>query len=30
VVAAAFYLIMTLILTWIFNRLEKKYAKYDA
>ena len=30
VVAAAFYLIMTLVLTWIFNRLEKKYAKYDA
>ena len=30
VVAAAFYLIMTLILTWGFNRLEKRYAKYDA
>ena len=30
VVAAAFYLVMTLVLTWIFNRLEKKYAKYDA
>ena len=30
VVAAAFYLIMTLILTWGFNRLEKRYAKYVA
>ena len=30
VVAAAFYLIMTLVLTWGFNRLEKRYAKYDA
>ena len=30
VVAAAFYLIMTLVLTWVFNRMEKKYAKYDA
>ncbi|MCD2163676.1 MULTISPECIES: amino acid ABC transporter permease [Comamonas] len=30
VVAAAFYLLMTLVLTWGFNRLEKRYAKYDA
>ena len=29
VVAAAFYLIMTLILTYGFQRLEKKYAVYD-
>ena len=29
VVAAAFYLIMTLVLTWGFLRLEKKYAVYD-
>src|SRR5574343_339244 len=29
VVAAAFYLIMTLVLTWGFARLEKKYAVYD-
>ncbi|UCV11945.1 amino acid ABC transporter permease [Dechloromonas denitrificans] len=29
VVAAAFYLVMTLILTWGFMRLEKKYAVYD-
>lgn len=28
-VAAAFYLIMTLLLTWGFQRLEKKYAVYD-
>lgn len=29
VVAAAFYLLMTLVLTWGFMRLEKKYAVYD-
>ena len=29
VVAAAFYLVMTLVLTWGFARLEKKYAVYD-
>ena len=29
VVAAAFYLIMTLVLTWGFLRLERKYAVYD-
>ncbi len=29
IVAAAFYLIMTLVLTWGFQRLEKKYAVYD-
>jgi polar amino acid transport system permease protein len=28
-VAAAFYLIMTLLLTWIFQRMEKRYDKYD-
>lgn len=28
-VAAAFYLFMTLLLTWGFMRLEKKYAVYD-
>lgn len=28
-VAAAFYLLMTLILTWGFQRLEKRYAVYD-
>ncbi|CUJ95971.1 Inner membrane amino-acid ABC transporter permease protein yecS [Achromobacter sp. 2789STDY5608615] len=28
-VAAAFYLIMTLVLTWFFQRMEKRYAKYD-
>ncbi|CAB3847178.1 amino acid ABC transporter permease [Achromobacter anxifer] len=28
-VAAAFYLIMTLVLTWFFQHLEKRYAKYD-
>ena len=27
--AAAFYLIMTLVLTWFFQHLEKRYAKYD-
>jgi polar amino acid transport system permease protein len=29
VVAAAFYLGMTLVLTWGFQRLEKRYAVYD-
>ena len=29
VVAAAFYLIMTLVLTYLFQRMEKKYAVYD-
>lgn len=29
VVAAAFYLVMTLVLTYGFQRLEKKYAVYD-
>lgn len=29
IVAAAFYLLMTLILTWGFQYLEKHYAKYD-
>lgn len=29
VVAAAFYLLMTLVLTYGFQRLEKKYAVYD-
>ncbi|MEG6584776.1 amino acid ABC transporter permease [Dendrosporobacter sp. 1207_IL3150] len=28
-VAAVFYLAMTLVLTWIFNKLEKRYAAYD-
>ncbi|CAB3893915.1 L-cystine transport system permease protein YecS [Achromobacter dolens] len=28
-VAAAFYLIMMLVLTWFFQRMEKRYAKYD-
>ena len=28
-VAAAFYLIMTLILTWGFQNMEKRYARYD-
>lgn len=28
-VAAVFYLLMTLVLTWIFNKLEKRYAAYD-
>jgi len=28
-VAAAFYLLMTLVLTWGFQRLEQKYAVYD-
>ena len=29
VVAAAFYLLMTLLLTWMFQRLEKRYAEQD-
>ena len=29
VVAAAFYLVMTLVLTWAFQRMEKKVAVYD-
>lgn len=29
VVAAGFYLLMTLVLTWIFQRLERHYARYD-
>lgn len=29
IVAAVFYLIMTLVLTWVFERLEKRYAMYD-
>lgn len=29
VIAAAFYLIMTFVLTWIFKRLEAYYGKYD-
>lgn len=28
-VAAAFYLLMTLVLTWIFQKLEQRYAAYD-
>lgn len=28
-VAALFYLIMTLVLTWIFRRLEQRYARQD-
>jgi len=28
-VAAAFYLLMTLVLTWFFQHMEKRYAKYD-
>ena len=30
VVAAAFYLLMTLVLTWFFQRLERRYAAHDA
>ena len=30
IVAAAFYLVMTLVLTWGFQYLEKRYAKYEA
>jgi polar amino acid transport system permease protein len=29
IVAGAFYLLMTLVLTWGFQRLEKRYAVYD-
>ena len=29
IVAGAFYLIMTLVLTWLFQRLEKRHAVYD-
>ena len=29
IVAAAFYLIMTLVLTWVFQRLELRYAQQD-
>ncbi|KKW69113.1 amino acid ABC transporter permease [Lampropedia cohaerens] len=29
VVAAVFYLLMTLALTWLFQRLERHYARYD-
>jgi polar amino acid transport system permease protein len=29
IVAGAFYLLMTLLLTWGFQRLEKRYAVYD-
>ncbi|PIF27273.1 amino acid ABC transporter membrane protein (PAAT family) [Acidovorax sp. 62] len=29
IAAAAFYLVMTLVLTWGFQRLEKRYAKHD-
>ena len=29
IVAAAFYLIMTLLLTWVFQRLELRYARHD-
>lgn len=29
IVAAAFYLIMTLVLTWLFQRLELRYARHD-
>ena len=28
VIAAVFYLVMTFVLTWVFNRLEAHYAKY--
>lgn len=28
-VAAAFYLVMTLLLTWLFQKLEQRYAAYD-
>ncbi len=30
IVAAAFYLLMTLVLTWAFQRLERRYAAHDA
>ncbi len=29
IIAAVFYLAMTLVLTWVFNRLEGRYAAYD-
>ena len=29
VIAGVFYLAMTFVLTWLFNRLEARYAKYD-
>ena len=29
IVAAAFYLIMTLVLTWVFQRMERHYARQD-
>lgn len=29
IVAGIFYLVMTLVLTWFFNKLEKRYAAYD-
>ena len=29
VIAAVCYLLMTLVLTWMFNKLEKRYAAYD-
>ena len=29
VVAAAFYLLMTLVLTWTFQRLERRYAEHE-
>ena len=30
IVAAVFYLAMTLVLTWFFQKLEKKYSAYEA
>jgi len=30
IVAAVFYLLMTLLLTWMFQSLEKRYASHDA
>ena len=30
IVAAAFYLTMTLVLTWGFQYLERRYARHDA
>ncbi len=29
IVAAVFYLLMTLVLTWLFQKLEQRYAVYD-
>ena len=29
IVAAVFYLLMTLVLTWVFQRLERRYAEQD-